>query len=161
MCAQSCPTLCNPMDCSPPGSSVHGIFQARILEWVAMPPPGDLPDQGSNPHLLHLLHWKVGSLPLASPGKPRMNGGSHATPVILSELLLKAEIQRSGRWRREKETWEGGKSIKETGSIFLYTTHPHVSFHLLIILKGRSNCFLSIDRRFGVWLSQNRKQSLC
>ena len=34
---QSCPTLCNPMDCSPPGSSVHGIPQARILEWVAMP----------------------------------------------------------------------------------------------------------------------------
>ena len=33
---QSCPTLCNPMDCSPPGSSVHGIFQARILEWVAI-----------------------------------------------------------------------------------------------------------------------------
>ena len=32
--AQSCLTLCNPMDCSPPGSSVHGIFQARILEWV-------------------------------------------------------------------------------------------------------------------------------
>ena len=46
MCAkslQSCPTLCKPMDCSPPGSSVHGILQARILEWVAMPPPGDLP----------------------------------------------------------------------------------------------------------------------
>ena len=35
--AQSCPTLCNPMDYSPPGSSVHGIFQARILEWVAIP----------------------------------------------------------------------------------------------------------------------------
>ena len=34
--AQSCLTLCNPMDCSPPGSSVHGISQARILEWVAM-----------------------------------------------------------------------------------------------------------------------------
>ena len=34
---QSCPTLCDPMDCSPPGSSVHGILQARILEWVAMP----------------------------------------------------------------------------------------------------------------------------
>ena len=31
---QSCPTLCDPMDCSPPGSSVHGIFQARILKWV-------------------------------------------------------------------------------------------------------------------------------
>ena len=35
--AQSCPTLCNPMDCSPPGSSVHGILQARILEWVVIP----------------------------------------------------------------------------------------------------------------------------
>ena len=34
--AQSCPTPCNPMDCSLPGSSVHGIFQARILEWVAI-----------------------------------------------------------------------------------------------------------------------------
>ena len=33
---QSCPTLCNPMDCSPTGSSVHGILQARILEWVAI-----------------------------------------------------------------------------------------------------------------------------
>ena len=31
-----CPTLCNPMDCSLPGSSVHGIFQARTLEWVAI-----------------------------------------------------------------------------------------------------------------------------
>ena len=35
--AQSCPTLCNPMDCSPPDSSVHGILQARIVEWVAVP----------------------------------------------------------------------------------------------------------------------------
>ena len=34
--AQSCPTVCNPMDCSPPGFSVHGILQARILEWVAV-----------------------------------------------------------------------------------------------------------------------------
>ena len=34
--AQSCPTLCNPMNCSLPGSSVHGIFQARTLEWVAI-----------------------------------------------------------------------------------------------------------------------------
>ena len=40
MCAKSlqlCPTLCNPMDCSQLDSSVHGILQARILEWVAMP----------------------------------------------------------------------------------------------------------------------------
>ena len=37
MCAQSSPTLCDPMDCSPLGSSVHGILQARILKWVAIP----------------------------------------------------------------------------------------------------------------------------
>ena len=37
---QSCPTLCDPMDCSLPGSSVHGILQARILEWVAIPVSG-------------------------------------------------------------------------------------------------------------------------
>ena len=34
--ALSCPTLSNPMDCSPPGSSIHGIFQARVLEWGAI-----------------------------------------------------------------------------------------------------------------------------
>ena len=34
--AQSCPTLSDPMDCSPPGSSIQGIFQARVLEWVAI-----------------------------------------------------------------------------------------------------------------------------
>ena len=34
--AQSCPTLSNPTDCSPPGSSIHGIFQARVLEWGAI-----------------------------------------------------------------------------------------------------------------------------
>ena len=38
--AQSCPTLCDPMDCSPPASSAMGIFHARILEWVAMPSRG-------------------------------------------------------------------------------------------------------------------------
>ena len=35
--AQSCPTLCDPMDCSLPGSSVHGVFQARVLAWVVIP----------------------------------------------------------------------------------------------------------------------------
>ena len=34
--AQSCPTFCDPMDCSPPGSSIHGILQAGVLEWVAI-----------------------------------------------------------------------------------------------------------------------------
>ena len=65
---QSYLTLCNPVDHSLPGSSVHGICQARILEWVAMPSSGGIfLTQGSNPHVLYLLHWQAGSLPLAPP----------------------------------------------------------------------------------------------
>ena len=64
--AQSCPTLCGPMDCSPPGSSAHRIFQARRLEWVAFPKTGDLPEPGIE---LCFLHWQVDSLSLAPPGK--------------------------------------------------------------------------------------------
>ena len=44
MHAQSCPALCAPLDYSPPGSPVHEILQARLLKWVAIPPPGDLPN---------------------------------------------------------------------------------------------------------------------
>ena len=61
--AQSCPTLNNPMDCRPPGSSVHGIFQARILEYIAIYFSRGS-SQGSKPCF---LHWKADSLP---PGKP-------------------------------------------------------------------------------------------
>ena len=61
---QSCPTLYHPVDCSLPGSSVHGISQARILEWVAIPSPGDLPTQGLTSHP---LHWQAGPLQLSKP----------------------------------------------------------------------------------------------
>ena len=47
--AQSCPTLCDPVDYSPPGSSVHGILQARILEWVAISFSRGLSDPGVEP----------------------------------------------------------------------------------------------------------------
>ena len=68
---QLSPTLCDSVDCSLPGSSLHGIFQAVILKWVAMPSSrGIFPTQGSNPCLFCLLHWQVGSLPLAASRKP-------------------------------------------------------------------------------------------
>ena len=51
--AQLCPTLWDPMVCSLPDSSIHGIFQARILDWVALPSAGDLPDPGSKLGLPH------------------------------------------------------------------------------------------------------------
>ena len=53
---QLCSTLCNPMDCSLPGSTIHGILQARILKWVTVPFPGDLPDPGSSLGSPH-CHW--------------------------------------------------------------------------------------------------------
>ena len=65
--AQSCRTLCNPMDCSPPGSSVHGILQERILECVP-PNPRDLPNPGIEPRSLAL---QADSLPAELPGKPQ------------------------------------------------------------------------------------------
>ena len=64
---QSCPTLCDPMVCSLPGSSVHGIFQARVLEWVAISfPRGIFPTQGLNPCL---PHCRQTLLPSEPPGK--------------------------------------------------------------------------------------------
>ena len=60
---QSCPILCDPMDCSLPGSSVTGVGFYALLQ-------GIFPTQGLNPCLLCHLHWQVGSLPLAPPGKP-------------------------------------------------------------------------------------------
>ena len=62
------------MDCSPPGSSVHGILQARVLEWGAFPTPGDLPDPGIKPGAPAL---QADSLPSEPPGKPPFNFLSH------------------------------------------------------------------------------------
>ena len=67
---QSCPTLCNPMNCILPGFSVHGDSLDKytrvgchfLLQRI-------FPTQGSKPHLLPLLHWQEGSLPLAPPSK--------------------------------------------------------------------------------------------
>ena len=59
------------MDYSLPDSSVHGIFQVRILEWVAISySRGSFLTQGRNPPLLCLLHWQEDSLPIALPGSP-------------------------------------------------------------------------------------------
>ena len=69
---QSYLTFCDPNDCSLPiGLSVHGILQARILKWrYSALLQGIFPTQELNLSLLSLLHCQVGSLPLATPGKP-------------------------------------------------------------------------------------------
>ena len=64
--AQSCPTLCNPIDCSPPGSSVHRLLQAITLEWVPFPSPRDHLNPGTEPRPPEL---QADSLPSEPPGK--------------------------------------------------------------------------------------------
>ena len=67
--AQSCLTLCHPMDCSLPSSSVHRILQARILEYP-FPSSGDLPNPGTEAGSPTL---QADSLPSETPGKPQMS----------------------------------------------------------------------------------------
>ena len=68
LAAQSCPTLRESMDCSPPGSSAHRSLQARILEWVAMPSSRGSSQPGIEPRSPAL---QVNSLPAEPPGKPK------------------------------------------------------------------------------------------
>uniref|UniRef100_A0A4W2HS76 RNA-directed DNA polymerase n=1 Tax=Bos indicus x Bos taurus TaxID=30522 RepID=A0A4W2HS76_BOBOX len=103
---QSCLTLCDPMDCSLPGFSVHGIFQARVLEWVShSPSTGDLPDPRIKPRSPAL---QADTVPSEPPGKPQeipKKGSakecsnyrttahiSHASQVMLK--LLQARLQQ-------------------------------------------------------------------
>ena len=94
--AKSCPTLCNPMDCSIPGSSVHGISQARILEWVNISSSREiLPTQGSNSHL---LHWQVVSLLLSYQGSPSKGQGSTCGSWITPKSVMKSQCSWRNCW---------------------------------------------------------------
>ena len=88
VCAKSLQSLCDPVDCSPQGSSVHGILQARILEWVAISfsitgtgyhflVQGIFPTQELNRSLLCLLQWQADSLPRHHLGSPSAIVGYH------------------------------------------------------------------------------------
>ena len=81
---QSCPTLCDPVDCSLPGSSVHGILQARILEWVVhFLLQGIFPIQGSKPGLPHCRQMLY---PLSHQGSPYLANMSHTHTHIHTQI---------------------------------------------------------------------------
>ena len=91
---QSCPALCNPVDCSLPGSSIHGILQARILEWVAIPSSRGSSHPGiksGSPAL------QADSLPSEPPGKPYVE-----SRTLYDDLICKAEtetqMERRNMW---------------------------------------------------------------
>ena len=70
MHAQLCLTLCDPMDCNLPGYSIHEIFQAKILEQVAISSSGDLPDPGVEFASSVAPALQVDSIPLSHQGSP-------------------------------------------------------------------------------------------
>ena len=89
---QLCPILCDPMDCSPPSSSVHGILQTRILEGLPCPPPGNLPHLGIQPTsciscidsqiIYHLCH-------LGSPSWSQTPPSIYPAPAYLFDVIYK------------------------------------------------------------------------
>ena len=104
MCVQllSCiPTLCDPMNSSQPGSSVQGIFQARILEWVGLPfpTPGHLPDPGIEPESLASPALTGRFSATAPPGEPIFISHVNFTmvkciPEKLTGLLISQLVSR-------------------------------------------------------------------
>ena len=96
--AQSCMTLCNTIDCSPSGSSVHGISQARILEWLPFPAPGDLPNPGIKPPKSPALAG--GFFAMGPPGKDPVSIAmidlSHLRFFSEQRLILECAFQ--GTW---------------------------------------------------------------
>ena len=87
--SQSCPTLCNPIDCSPSGSSVHGILWARILEWVVIPFSRGFPEPGIEPRFPEL---KADSLPSDPPSDFLVKASSQPSSCLRSCSWLWLEI---------------------------------------------------------------------
>ena len=112
--AQSCLTLCDSMDCSPPGSSVHGILQARILEWVAIPFSG-----GSSWHRDRTWVSYMASRFLTS-----VPPGEHSVPVACYKLMEVHKQRVTHLWHRLTvciaSTWESVKPVLWVIRIFLF-----------------------------------------
>ena len=116
---KSCPTLCDSVGCSPPGSPVHGILQARILEWGAISfSRGSSSSRDQTPSLLPVLHWQAGSLPLAPPGKPQSN----YTPIKKkkSTITKKKETKRDSSFKYKERV--DVNTLGETGLHFASQT---------------------------------------
>ena len=119
---QSCPTLGDPTVCSLPGSSVHRLLQARILEGAAMPSSREsFPTQKSNPRFLHFLIWQVGSLPLAPPGKTYYEYTSTLSPGYNTCNSCWIEKQNLEEWDGDG----GGKEAQEGGDMCIHTADSH------------------------------------
>ena len=97
---QSCPTLCDPTDCCPPGSSVHGILQQEWWSGLPLPSPGDLPNPGIEPRSPTLQAESLVSEP---PGKPHvitLDPPEHSQLLSLSSFLFWLHLAACGTLQR-------------------------------------------------------------
>ena len=130
---QSCLTPCDPMNCSPPGSSVHGIPQARILEWVAISFSRGSSWLRDRTVSLSLLHWQVGSLSLVPPGKPIWHIADcikHYNKVIIKVPWEYGEGKIEIRIMEGRSlNWEFELDLKElVGLIGVFKNKMHLSW---------------------------------
>ena len=152
--------FCSPMDCSLPGFSVHGISQARILEWVAIASSVDLPGPGLNPGL---LHWQAGSLSLSHLGLH-----DFATPVDLVYSVCDRYIQAERCSQKAESYWRFLKTVSKSlcCDLFMY-----YYFSIALPLHRRvwafSSCseqgllFIVVHRSCGGFLLQSTDSVAC
>ena len=100
--AQSCPTLCGPMGCSPPGSSSHGVFQARLLEWAVIYSFRGSSWLRDGNCLLHLLYWQADSLPLAPPEETSYKLVCCQQGISTTALAQKKYSHKFLFWKKKK-----------------------------------------------------------
>ena len=144
---QSCLTLCDPMDCIPPGSSVHEILQARTLEWVVMPSSrgSSQPRDQTCVSDVSCTGRQVGSLPLVPPGKEEKTKKSFTlSPVSQPYQSQKAAVgwediiylsvplspaqgscRKHGQDRREEGRRGKGSQSNLTGATVIWLWWPH------------------------------------
>ena len=110
MSLQSGPTLCDPRDCSPPGSSAHGIFQARALGWLPHPPLGDLPDSGIQPVSFMSPALQADSLLWSHQGRPQRIPRSNKKAFLSDQCK---EIEENNRIGKPRDLFKKISDAKE------------------------------------------------
>ena len=131
---QSCPPLCDPVDCSPPDSSVHGILQARILKWVAMPSsrgpsqPRDLPNPGSPALQADSLPVSHQGSPLKDPKPSKLDSLWTALLFHASEVVWLSGSRKSRMLRQTERTFLYWQLLLPKCSLSSWTAPPPFSF---------------------------------
>ena len=150
---QSSPTLYHPMDCSPPGSSVHGNLQARVVEWVAIPFSRDLPNAGTEPRSPALRADSSLSEPT---GKPQES--------VFSLLMAKVQslVWEPRFWKRQDKKKKRERKLNNGTNKFyivynyysiklFYSNKFHHSTHFFYLFLSGILWDLSSQTRDWIW----------